>query len=167
MMTRLMIAVMVLAAAGAVVVAQKMPKYGATVTAEKNVDFAKLHTYSWRRGQPSSDKTIDAQIIAAIDRELAGLAMTKVETGPADVWVTYSSLTRTDVDVKGKADTKGLLPQYWVGTLVVVLTDPGSNQQLLRMRVDLPIETQRDQLEAAINRAAALMFAEYPTRRRR
>jgi uncharacterized protein DUF4136 len=167
MMMRLIAAVMVLAAVGGVAAAQSKPKYGATVTAAKNVDFAKLHTYSWRRALPSSDKAIDSQIIAAIDRELAGLAMTRVESGPADVLVAYSSLTRTDVDVKGKVDAKGLLPQYWVGTLVVALTDPASNQQLLRMRVDLPIETQRDQLEAAINRAAALMFAEYPTRRRR
>ena len=139
--------------------------YGATVTAERGVDFTKFHTYTWRRSQPAADKTVDAQIVAAIDRELESLGMTKATDGPSDVVVTYASLTRTDVDLKGKTDSKGLLPQYWVGTLVVLFHDPASNRQLLRMRADLPIDTKPEQLQAAINRAAALMFAKYPTRK--
>ena len=63
-----------LLAAGA---AAQMPKYGVTVTAEKNIDFAKFKTYAWMVGQPSSDKAIDARVIAAVDRELAALGFTK------------------------------------------------------------------------------------------
>jgi Domain of unknown function (DUF4136) len=161
-----MIALFALAATAGMA-ANQTTKYGVTVNAEKNVDFSKFQTYSWTRTQPSPDKTIDAQIVAAIDRELAALGMKKVESGPKDVLVTYSSLTRTDVNLKGKTDSKGLLPQYWVGTLVVAFFDPASNRRLLQMRTDLPIETQPDQLEAAIGRAATMMFAEYPTRKRK
>ena len=164
-MTRLMIGLVLAAvSAGA---ARQMPTYGVQVTAEKNVDFAAFHTYSWRRAQPSALKTIDAQIVGAVDRELAALGMTKAASGSSDVVVMYSSLTRTDVDLKGKTDSKGLLPQYWVGTLVVDFADPISDRRLLRLRLDLPIETEPAQLEAAINRGVALMFAEYPTRRRK
>jgi hypothetical protein len=147
--------------------ANQMPKYGVTVTAEKGVDFSTLRTYTWRRAQPSSIKAIDAQIVAAIDRELAALGMTTAASGKSQVIVSYSSLTRTDVDLKGKENSKGLLPEYTVGTLVVVLVDAVSEQRLLRMRIDLPIDTKPDELEAAINRAVSQMFAEYPTRRRR
>jgi len=33
--------------------------------------------------------------------------------------------------------------------------------------VDIPIDVQRDQLEASINKAVEMMFAEYPTRRKK
>ena len=67
--------VLCLALAGAV--AGQMPNYGVTVTAEKNVDFAKFKTYTWTPGQPSPLKTLDTQIVAAVDSELQALGMTK------------------------------------------------------------------------------------------
>jgi len=142
-------------------------KYGVTVTPEKNVDFGSFRTYEWRRAQPSSDKNIDAQITAAIDKELLALGMTKAASTPPDVHVAYFSLTRTDVDLKGKQDDKGLFPQYWVGTLIVTFNEPATSRQLLRMRVDLPIDIKEGQLEAAINHAVSAMFAQYPSRRRK
>src|SRR5436189_4830016 len=97
--------------------AGQMPKYGVTVTADKHVDFAKFKTYSWTSGQPSADKQIDARVVAAVDRELGLLGMTKATSGPGDVLATYYSLSRTDVNVKAKPDSEGRLPQYSVGTL--------------------------------------------------
>jgi hypothetical protein len=148
--------------AGAAAAAHQATKYGVTVTPEKNVDFKQFHSYIWQRAQPSADKAVDAQIILAVDRELARLGMAKVDSRPADVVVGYASLLRTDTDLKGPTDSKGLLPQYPVGTLVVVLLDPETSRRLLRMRVDLPIQTQRDRLPGEIDRAVAKMFAEYP-----
>ncbi len=153
-----------LVAAAMVVAAGQVPKYGITVTAEKGVDFGKFKTYSWTKGQPSPIKTIDAQITAAVDRELGALGMTKAASGPGDVLVTYYSLSRTDVDLKAKADDQGLRPQYPVGSLMVALLKPGSSKRLLRMRVDKPIDTEPDKLEAAINSAVTEMFEKYPTR---
>jgi hypothetical protein len=159
-MTRWLFCVLVLGAvAGATA---QVTKYGVTVTPEKGVDFNQFHSYVWDRGQPSTDKAVDAQIMLAVDRELARLGMAKADARPADVVVAYASLLRTDTDLKGQADSKGRLPQYPVGTLVVVLREPETGRRLLRMRVDLPIETQRDRLPADIDRAVAKMFAEYP-----
>jgi len=143
-----------------------MPKYGVTVTPEKGVDYAKFKTYTWTQGQPSPSKTIDAQVMAAVDRELAALGMTKAAQGPGDVLIAYYSLMRTDVDLKGKAGPDGL-PQYPVGTLVVALLEPSSRKRLLRLRTDKPIDTEPAKLEAAINSAAAALFAEYPTRKKK
>jgi len=142
-----------------------MPKYGVTVTADKHVDFAKFKTYSWTSGQPSADKQIDARVVAAVDRELGLLGMTKATSGPGDVLATYYSLSRTDVNVKAKPDSEGRLPQYSVGTLVVALLDPESRQRLLRLRIDEPIDTEPAKLDATIDGAVAAIFAKYPTRR--
>ena len=145
--------------------AAQMPKYGVTVMPEKNVDYAAFKTYSWTAGQPSADKTIDAQIVAAVDRELGALGLIKAASGPGDVLATYYSLSRTDVNLKAKPDASGALPRYWVGTLVVGLLEPDSRRRLLRLRIDQPIEVDRSKLEATINDAVAAMFAKYPTRR--
>jgi hypothetical protein len=149
------------------VAAGQSPKYGVTVKAEKNVDFAKFRTYSWTKGQPSADKTIDAQVIAAVDRELGALGLTKAVDGPGDVLATYYSLSRTDVNLKGKPDSKGSLPQHWVGTLMVALLAPGNRQRLLQLRADQPIEIDPATLAATIDSAVTSLFAEYPTRRRK
>ena len=165
-MRRLTIGIVISAAVAAGPAAQ-MPKYGVTATAEKNVDFAKFKTYSWTKAQPSSDKSIDSRVIAAVDRELLALGMAKAPAGPGDVLVTYASLSRTDVDVKAKADASGARPQYWVGTLVVALLDPASRQRLLRLRIDQPIEIDRTRLDATIDAAVTALFEKYPTRQRK
>jgi uncharacterized protein DUF4136 len=151
---------------GAVAAAQT-PKYGVNVTAEKNVDFSKFKTYAWTVTQPSLDKVVDARVIAAVDRELAALGFTKAAEGSSDVLVTYASSSRTDADIKAKPDSKGSLPQYWVGTLIVAMMDPASKKQVLRLRIDQPIEIERAKLETTIDSAVNAMFAQYPTRRKK
>ena len=143
-----------------------MPKYAVKVEAEKNVDFSKFTTYTWTPGQPSPNKDIDARIVAAVDRELAGVGMTKAASGTGDVLVTYYSVSRTDVNLKAKANEQGLRPQYWVGTLVVGLLDPKNRQRLLRMRIDQPMEIETAKLNATIDQAVTDLFAKYPTRKK-
>jgi hypothetical protein len=163
MMNRIILSSIV-AGALAVSAAAQQPKYGVTVNAEKNVDFAAIKTYSWTKGQPSAIKTVDAQIVAAVDRELAALGLTKAASGPGDVLLAYYSLTRTDVDLKAKPDAQGARPEYKVGTLMVALLDPGTRNRLLRLRTDKPIDTEPAKLETAINAAVSELFASYPTR---
>ena len=143
--------------------AQKMT-YGVKVMAAKAADLAKAKTYSWTVSQPSPDKTVDAQIVAAVDRQLSALGFTKVASGTSDVLATYASTRRTDVNLKGKANESGARPAYEVGTLVVDLRDPATRQPLFRVRIDKPIDTEPEKLEAAINEAVTAMFEKYPTR---
>src|SRR4051812_14264362 len=131
-MKRVIVCVGLCVIAAVAVTAQK-PNYGVKGTAEKNVDFAKFKTYSWTVGQPSADKKIDARIVAAVDRELAALGMTKAASGPGDVLAAYYSLSRTDVDVKAKEDAAGARPQYSVGTLMVALLEPATRRRLLQL----------------------------------
>jgi uncharacterized protein DUF4136 len=140
------------------------PKYGVTVTKAKNVDFTKLKTYSWTKGVRTAMKEVDADVVAAVDRELADLGMTKATSGPGDVLVDYSAFQRTDIDVKAKPDSSGALPKVSVGTLAVEFLDPATRRQLLQLRADTPVTAVASELEATINRVVNEMFAKYPTR---
>jgi Domain of unknown function (DUF4136) len=148
-----------LSGAAVVVSAQK---YGVTVNAEKNVDFTKFKTYSWTTGLPSPDKTVDGHIVAAVDKELGSLGLTKASGNP-DVLVTYYSTRRVDVDVNAKPDASGKRPERAVGTLIVGLVEPANRKQVLRLRTDKPVDLETN-AGAAIDAAVTELFAKYPTR---
>ena len=107
---------------------------------------------------------IDAQIVAAVERELGALGMTRVASGPGDVVATYASFTRTDVNVKAKPLNGTARPEYSVGVLVVSLLDPESLQPLLKIRADKPVDAAG--LDATISATVGEMFKRYPIRRR-
>jgi hypothetical protein len=114
------------------------PKYRVKVQADKHTDFSKLRTYSWMDSHPASIPAVDAQIVRAIEGELAALGLTKVPSG-GDVVATYTSMTRTDVNTKSKPIAKDYRPEYSVATLVVSLLEPETLKPLLQLRVDRPI----------------------------
>jgi hypothetical protein len=149
--------------AASAIVSGEQTKYGVTLKIAKKSELAKIKTYSWTPGQPAFDKTINAQIRAAVDRELAARGLSKVETGPSDALATYYSLSRTDVDLKTKAPD-GARPEYPVGTLVVDLLQSTNRKPMFRVRVDQPISGDPEKLEAIIDEAVAAMFEKYPAK---
>jgi len=153
--------------AAAAPLAAQMPKYGVTVKAADKVDFAKFKTYTWEHGWQTYDKRVHEGIIAAIDRELAGAGLTKKVSAPADLLVTYASLRRIDVDFDSKPSaTDGTLRQYDVGTLVVLLLEPGSRKEMFRGRVDTPIVVDADKVIAIVDSTVKDVFAKYPTNKK-
>ena len=153
-------------AAVVAVSAGQMPTYGARVTVAKGVDAAKFKTYSWTKGGPSANKAVDGQIVAAVDRELKAVGLTKATSGKGDVLVTYYSLRRTDVDLKAEPDASGTRPQYAVGSLLVALVDPGTLKRVVELRTDKPVDLDPAKSEAVINSAVTELFAKYPTRQK-
>jgi hypothetical protein len=147
-----------------VAVADQEPKYGVTLKVAKAAALAKAKTYKWTPGLGSYYKDVEAQIMAAVDRELSARGLTKLTSGPSDVTVQYASLRSTEVDLKGK-QKDGLYPEYPVGTLVVELRDAESREPLFDVRMDTPIDLTPAKLEAQINDAVASMFAKYPAPR--
>ena len=149
-------------------IAAQITKYGVTVKADIKTDFTKLKTYVWETGWQSPDKNVHQQIVAAVDRELAGLGFEKKASGPSDALLTYATQRRTDVDLKSKpAQEKGPRQPYDVGTLLVLVLEPGTRKELFRARGDQPIEAEPEKLQAAIDAMVAEMFAKYPTRTRK
>ena len=146
--------------AGDRAVVGQQPKYGVTVNVAKTAELAKAKTYSWTATQPSFDKSVDAQIVAAVDRELTALSFTKITSGKSDVLATYVSQRRTDAELKAKTGAR----EFPVGVLIVELRDPATSQALFRVRIDQPLNVERDKLEPVINAAVTEMFAKYTTR---
>jgi hypothetical protein len=159
MLTAMLIATYGLAPAGL------QTKYRVSVKVSKPAALANAKTYTWTESHPSFNQGINAQIVAAVDRELQTQGLRKVATGPSDLVVTYASLSRTDVDVKSKA-ISGERTAYAVGTLIVELRDPRTHATLFQVRMDTPIDTDPQKLEAAINASVAAMFEQYPKPKR-
>ena len=143
-------------------VAAVQAKYGVTVQTVNQPALAKAKTYVWTVTRPSFNKTADTQIVAAVDRELSARGFTKLPAGPSDVSVTYSSVSRTDLDVK-KAPKEGVQNELTVGTLVVDLTNPTNREVLFRVRADTPIEPDSSALQTVINAVVTAMFDKYPS----
>lgn len=144
------------------------PKYGVKVTVDKATDFGALKTYAWDRGPGwrAPDPAVDAQIVAAVDRQLAALGFRQVTTGAGDVDVVYAALRRTDINLKSKARTpEGLRPSYPVGSLVVMLRTPDTHRELFRARIDTPIDLDPAATASTIEESVARLFAKYPTRK--
>lgn len=147
--------------AGLVAVGGQEPKYGVTLKVAKAAALANAKTYKWTPGLGTYYKDVEAQIMAAVDRELGARGLTKVTSGQSDVTVMYASLRSTEVDLKGK-QKDGLYPEYPVGTLVVELRDAESREPVFHVRMDTRIDLTPGKLEAQINDAVAAMFAKYP-----
>jgi uncharacterized protein DUF4136 len=142
-------------------------KYLVKVRFATRVDFSKIRTYTWMAGWPAFDPSIDRQIEADVDRELAALGVTKVTAEPCDTVVTYAAIRRTDVDVKTKVSPDSdLRREYPAGTVIVVLLDPRSRRELFRGRADLRLQSDPVQRRMQIRAAIAQMFSRYPTRKR-
>ena len=142
------------------------PKYGVTAVADKGTDFATIKTYTWQSGWDANDKKVHAQIVSGVDRELKALGLTLKTTGPSDAVVKYAALRRVDVEVSMLANPDAARRQYDVGSLLIVMTKPGTSTELWRARIDKPIEVDPAGVEAAVNSAIVDIFAKYPTKKK-
>jgi Domain of unknown function (DUF4136) len=126
-------------------------KFTVTITTVKDVDFTALKTYSWTPGRPAPDRDVNSRVVAAVDRELGVVDMTRVTRGAGDVLATYY------------ARPNRRRQRTAAGTLVVALLDAHSRQKLLQLRTDVPSHRGRSRIGAAFDSAVAALFAEYPT----
>jgi hypothetical protein len=141
--------------------AAQTPEYGVTLKVAKKAELAKLKTYSWGTSHAAIDKTVDQQIVAAIERELAGLGFTKVTQGSGDALVAYHTVVRRDVDTK-KEVAKDAVPGYLVGVIAIELRAAPSKDVLFDVRIDRPLEAERSKLGPLVDEAVKAMFNRYP-----
>lgn len=141
-------------------------KYVVKVRADKRTDFAQIKTYAWMVGWPAFDPSVDWQIEADVERELAALGLTKLPGEPCDAVLTYAAIRRTDVDVKSKVSPEtGLRREYPAATLVVLLLEPHSRREMFRGRATLALERDPARRRTQIRTAIAQIFAKYPAGR--
>ena len=136
--------------------------YGVTVEVRNAAALSKVTTYVYLPGQPSFDKTVDQQIVSALERQLRDLGLTKATPGSADVTVSYFSQRRTDVDLKSKPAADGTLREYPVGTLLVSIQEAATKTRIFSARVVEPLDLDPTTLEATVNAAVGAIFERYP-----
>ena len=135
-------------------------------TAAKGKNFAAFHTYTWDKGHEAYDPAAHKVIVAAIDKEMAGLGFTRAEGSSADVMIRYHSLVATVVDFKSlqKAPEKakdGSDKTSQLGTLVVEMLDP-ARKQLWAAKTQETVDAAT--LSQTIGPVVARLFQTYPTR---
>lgn len=142
-----------------------MMKFHITLTVDKDTNFDALRTYAWTPGWATFDPGLDGHIVAAMDRELASLGLMQRGAGQSDLLVTYGALRRTNGEVHGKAHRLTReYPEYEVGSLTVLLLEPGSRRELFRASVVMPVDMHQQQMEEQIDAIVHRVFAHYPTR---
>jgi hypothetical protein len=141
--------------------AAETPDYGISLKVAKKAELAKVKTYSWGSSHAAIDKAVDSQIVAAIERELAGLGLTKVTQGSGDALVAYHTVVRRDVDTKKKT-APDEVPGYLVGVISIEVRAASTKDVVFQVRIDKPLDIDRAQLAPVIDEAVKAMFERYP-----
>jgi hypothetical protein len=159
--TRVVTASLLVLGLAAATAAAETPDYGVSLKVAKKAELAKVKTYSWGASHAAIDRAVDSQIVAAIERELAGLGLTKVTQGSSDALVAYHTVVRRDVDTKKKTTTDEV-PGYLVGVIGIEVRAASTKDLVFHVRIDKPIDVERSQLGPVIDEAIKAMFQRYP-----
>ena len=157
------VAASLLALGLAAAAAAETPDYGVSVKAVKKAELAKLKTYSWGASHAAIDRAVDRQIVEAIERELAGVGLTKATEGSGDALVAYHTVVRRDVDTRKKTAADDV-PGYLVGVIGIEVRAASTKDVVFHVRIDKPIDVERSQLGPVIDAAVKAMFERYPRR---
>jgi hypothetical protein len=137
-------------------------------TFDKQTHFAAIRTYAWTSGAHALMPEAHKMIVAAVDKEMAGLGLTQVATG-GDVTLAYYTMTVSNVDLKALDkinDRSAPPPTKELGKLVVVMRNP-KREQVWSAISRAYLDPDRAKLEATIQTVAGRLFATYPTRARK
>jgi len=135
---------------------------------DRDVDFSKINTYTWRAAPPSANPLIDKRIVEAIDTQLAAKGWTKVDSSP-NVFLTY----RTGIDGRRRLNVWGSGPRWngigtateeriYTGQLVVDISDATSEQLIWRGQASDTMSDKQEKNEKRMNEAIAKLFKQFP-----
>ena len=139
---------------------------------DHSANFAGYKTYSWTKVQ-TANSIWDARVKAAVDRELAARGLTQVPSG-GDVSITAVETTQTQQQLNTYYDGFGgrrfgrfgnsttTVEHYKVGTLVVDMFDPGSNNLLWRGSASDTLSGNPEKNTKNLDKGVQKMFAHYP-----
>jgi hypothetical protein len=146
---------------------------------DRAAPFPTYRTYAWVKGTNVPDTLIHQRIVTAIDAELGGKGLTKVEaTASPDVVVAYHATFDTNVQVTGFGSGWGgyrfsgtrsgtaRAEEILVGTLVVDVVDARTSNIVWRGSVtkDVDLKAKPEKRDKNIARAAEKLFKHYPPR---
>jgi len=140
---------------------------------DRAANFGAYKNWQWvdRRPVASGDQLLDQDIKRAVDEQLAGKGMRRVETG-GDLQVSYQGA----ISQEKEFDSIGFGPGWWgdrrvtsstieTGTLVVEIFDQAAGHLVWRGSVSktLDIKKDPDKNYRNLQKAMARLFQTYPT----
>lgn len=150
---------------------------------DESVNFAKYKTYAWRAGTPSKDPLMQKRIQTAVEDELNGKGLSRVESKPDLYVVTHaSSKTEKQIDVNnlgyagygwggwdrwGRGPTSVNVYEIPTGTLMVDLLDAQSNELVWRGVATKTLSENPQKVAKLINKVVAKMFKKFPPKQQR
>jgi hypothetical protein len=166
-------------AAGLLLTATVAQAQTVTYDYDKAASFATFRTYAWVPGTSVPDALIDKRIVAAIDVELAGKGLRKVDAAAdPDVVVAYHASFDTNLQITGFGSGWGgyrfggtrtgtaRAEEILVGTLIVDVVDARSKTIVWRgsSTKDVNLKADPEKRDKNIARAAAKLFKHFPPR---
>lgn len=144
---------------------------------DKSADFARFKTYAWVDGHNLPDQLNHQRIVEAVDRQLAGKGLRRVEAdAKPDVLVAYHALFDRNVEIHGFSSGwagyrfgahrsgSARVEEILVGTLAVDVVDARSRTIVWRGMAtkDVDVNAKPEKREKNLNKAAEKLFRNYP-----
>ncbi len=154
-----------------------LPAAGAEVQVahEDGVDFSGFRTYAWQKGTNAARPEVQEWIVNAVERELDGLGLRKVENRRADVYVVTHAIAELKSWTKGQRVQMDIYDVGYLtwdtvvtakGTLTVDLVE-GDSQRPVWRGVAVEVmggDPKPEKLRKLIDKVTRKMFKQYPSR---
>ncbi|MGA9584399.1 MAG: DUF4136 domain-containing protein [Terracidiphilus sp.] len=138
-------------------------------------DFSKYHTYKWVvvEGAKQPNQITDAQIKQAVESQLASKGLSKVESDPADLYISYQVAVQqqTQWNAYGTGGMRwgggmGTATQSTIniGTLVLDFYDPATKQLVWTGSATKTLNpsSNQEKNQNNLNKAMAKLLKNYP-----
>jgi len=159
-----MFACLALAMTAAVAYAQNV-----TTDSDPSAPFATYKTYAWTEGTPSPNPLGEQRIHAAVDAQLAGKGLTRVDSAP-NLYVATHVLTHEQKEVVANGfgpwwggGFTANVETYVQGTLIVDLYDASTRKMVWRGVATGTASDKPSKNTSKIDKALAKMFQRYPS----
>ena len=159
---------------------------------DKNTDFSRFKTYKWVdiKGAAKLNDIVDKQIKAAVDANLAGKGLTRVDSDPADIYVGYQAAVGQEKEFTsyssdwgygggwyrggwygpagGMSTTTGQTSTIYKGQLAVDMYDPANHDLIWRGLASKTIDPKAkpDKQEKNLQKAVTKLLKNYPPPRK-
>ena len=136
---------------------------------DENADFSAYHTYAWREGTPAANPKAQQWIVAAVDAELQGKGLRKVESD-ADIYVSTVAYGEIDTVLRGnyvQMNSWGVITSHvedkTTGNLIVDLIDPSKDDPVWRGVAKEAFQLNKlAKAEKKIEKIVKKMFKDFP-----
>lgn len=140
---------------------------------DRDISFARYHTYRWAPTQQSADRSpstdrslLDKRIRSTVDRELAARGMRLEPGSQADLLFVYEATTRRRVELYRRYYRPGwsTARTYREGTLLLIAVDPrlGDDGQVVWQGAAEGIVANPDDPQSKITEAVSKLLEGFP-----